>query len=182
VLLVKDGVNAGDAAINTHSGEISLLSSVAFLRPFNGILVAHFLLTYLQSPVGNKYLLGNLTGTAIRRIILQRIREVPIPIAPISEQTRIAEEVADKLSQIEQAETIINHDLLRAARLRRSILKQAFEGKLAPQDQKDEPANKLLERLRASQSSHTSNGNTVTPPRSRGRRVNSKQPQGQAEE
>src|SRR5262245_45785010 len=42
VLLVKDGVNTGDAAINTIDGEISLLSSVCMMRPQDGLLAAAF--------------------------------------------------------------------------------------------------------------------------------------------
>jgi type I restriction enzyme S subunit len=50
----------------------------------------------------------------------------------------------------------------RAARLRQSILKRAFEGKLVPQDPKDEPASALLERLRTSRTHDEANGTAAT--------------------
>ncbi len=46
-------------------------------------------------------------------------------------------------------ETAIKANLKRADRLRQSILKRAFVGKLVPQDVDDEPAERLLERIRA---------------------------------
>ena len=45
-------------------------------------------------------------------------------------------------------EKTIENSLRQAERLRQSILKRAFEGKLAPQDPTDEPASVLLEKIR----------------------------------
>ena len=56
-------------------------------------------------------------------------------------------EVERRLSVVAEVEAAAN--LRRAARLRQAILRQAFAGKLAPQDPNDEPASALLARIRA---------------------------------
>ena len=73
----------------------------------------------------------------------------PVPLPPLAEQRRIVAEVERRLSVIQQAEAAVEANLTRAERLRQSILKQAFSGKLVPQDPNDEPASMLLERIRA---------------------------------
>ena len=82
-------------------------------------------------------------------VSLSLIHTMPIPIPPLAEQRRIVVEVERLLSVAQQAEVTVEASLARAERLRQSILKQAFSGRLVPQDPGDEPASALLERIRA---------------------------------
>ena len=77
------------------------------------------------------------------------IKGLSIPIPPLAEQQRIVAEVERRLSVVQQAEATVEASLARAERLRQSILKQAFSGRLVPQDPDDEPASVLLERIRS---------------------------------
>ena len=77
------------------------------------------------------------------------LKAMPIPLPPLAEQRRIVAEVERRLSVVQQAEATVEASLARAERLRQSILKQAFSGRLVPQDPDDEPASALLERMRA---------------------------------
>ena len=80
---------------------------------------------------------------------VSKVSELPVPLPPLAEQRRTVAEVERRLSVIRQAEATVEASLARAERLRQNILKQAFSGKLVPQDPDDEPASALLERIRA---------------------------------
>jgi type I restriction enzyme S subunit len=77
-----------------------------------------------------------------------------IPLPPLQEQKKIVEEIERLFSIADQTEYAIEKSLVHAERLRQSILKQAFEGKLVPQDPTDEPASVLLERIKAEKAKH----------------------------
>ena len=76
------------------------------------------------------------------------VKQIHIPLPPKTEQQHIVAEIENRLSIADDADSILVVDLKRAARLRQSILKRAFEGKLVPQDPNDEPASILLERIK----------------------------------
>lgn len=79
-----------------------------------------------------------------------RFAELEFPLPPLAEQAEIVAEVDRRLSVADAAEMQVEHALQRAARLRQSILKRAFEGKLVEQDPTDEPAAALVERIKMS--------------------------------
>ena len=88
-------------------------------------------------------------STAQKNINLRVLSNLAIPVPPLAEQRRIIAEVDRRLSVVQQADASVEASLKRAGRLRQSILKQAFSGRLVPQDPNDEPASVLLERIRA---------------------------------
>lgn len=130
VLLTKDGANTGNVTMNTLEEPYALLSSVCLLKPDRSKLMPEFLMYFIQSPDGFKQLTGKMTGTAIKRIILERIREAPIPLPTLAEQKQLVEYVATRFDAANETESTLDTQLLQAGRLRQAVLKRAFEGRL----------------------------------------------------
>ena len=68
--------------------------------------------------------------TNLASISMSKIKGLPVPIPPPSEQSRIVAEVERRLSVVEEMEATVEANLQRATRLRQSILQKAFEGEL----------------------------------------------------
>ncbi len=103
----------------------------------------------LQSPQILSQANKTATGTAQKTVALSVLRQFNIPYCEPKEQEKLVQKIESRLSVCEKIEETIESSLQQAEALRLSIIKKAFEGKLVPQDPHDEPAEKLLERIRA---------------------------------
>jgi len=69
-------------------------------------------------------------GTTVESIEVPALQTFPVAISSREEQQAIIQEIESRLSVAEEIERTVDANLLRAERLRQSILKQAFSGKL----------------------------------------------------
>ena len=114
-----------------------------------------YLFYYLLAPDFDNYAndTENSKGVAYPAINDDRLYKALIPVAPLAEQKRIVakiEELLPFIEKYEQAETkltALNKSF--PEMLKKSILQEAVQGKLVPQNPDDEPASILLERIRA---------------------------------
>lgn len=101
-------------------------------RPFDKRLNPKFLSWYSNS-FGQKFFFqeGKHT-TNLASISMTKLKALPVRIPPADEQERIVAEVERCLSVADAMETAIATNLARAAKLRQSVLQQAFHGELLP--------------------------------------------------
>ena len=95
---------------------------------------------WIASVVSQQVGQANVNGT--------KLQALAVPFPPYLEQEQIISEVEQHLSIADKVEAVVDAELKRSDALRQSILKQAFSGKLVPQDSNDEPAEKLLARIK----------------------------------
>ena len=114
----------------------------------NSKMIPRFLVYLLHSHPFRSHAMATSSGITLPRTSWNALGEFTFALPPLTEQKQIVSELERYLSVADGAEATIDVELKRAERLRQSILKHAFSGKLVPQDPNDEPASVLLENIR----------------------------------
>lgn len=90
-----------------------------------------WLMYYINSEEGKNYFKSaSKQTTNLASINLSQLRNFIVPIPPVHEQFRIVAEIERRLSVVVELEQMCKFELRRAARLRQSILRRAYQGKL----------------------------------------------------
>lgn len=115
----KVGILKIDAASN---------QAVCALFPRNNSFTAKYMFYWLMSQ--RQELINKSKGGAQPNISQSIVRSHPFPLAPLPEQDRIVEEIERRLESAQGVESAVKVGLTRARRLRQSVLRSAFEGRL----------------------------------------------------
>ena len=111
-----------------------------------------YIVNYLKSPYVDNLINSITYGVKMPRVGTETMTSLLVPIPPLEEQRRIVEKIDEVASAVSaydvtyQKSEALNSTFPEA--LKKSILQEAVQGKLVPQDPSDEPAEALLERIR----------------------------------
>ena len=145
-IIGRQGALCGN--INRATGDFYATEHAVCVTTFSNTNVS-WACVFLKALNLNQYA----TATAQPGLAVGTINRVLIPVPPVTEQRRITEKLyllEPLLASYESTHDLIinqQHDF--PEQLKKSILQEAVQGKLVPQDPTDEPASALLERIRA---------------------------------
>lgn len=145
-----------------HKGDFLLTNSMSFGRPYisniegcihDGWLVISpafgevfdkdYLYYVLSSPYVKDQFLGKVSGAVVQNLNSDKVATSVIPLPPLAEQKRIVAKLEELLPIVEQygkAQTELDElNAALPARLRTSLLQEAMQGKLVPNDESEMP-------------------------------------------
>ena len=152
VLITIAGTLGRTAIVKEENLPLNANQAVAIIRLADSHSVdLRYLVYALNAPAIQDKLTAQKKITAIPNLTLEIISDCLVPIPPLNEQKRIVNQFALFIPQIAEYEdkqtelNALNTGFPEA--LKKSILQEAVQGKLVPQDPSDEPAEALLERI-----------------------------------
>lgn len=148
-LLVCEGGDVGRSCIWDYDYPIMLQNHIHKLRAYKDLCTKFFYFVLYQynlsGVIGGK-------GIGIQGFSSNALHNTIVPLPPLAEQHRIVAKIEELMPLVEKygetQEVLEEWNNSLPEKLKKSILQEAIQGRLVPQDPTDEPASTLLERIR----------------------------------
>jgi type I restriction enzyme S subunit len=129
ILLAKNGTT-GVAAIVDRDTTFDIYVSLALLRALP-VMRPRFLLHFINSPAAKMQFNKRLKGIGVPNLHLEEIREVRLAFpADLEDQDRVVDELDDLRKETQRLARLYEQKLAALEALKKSLLHQAFTGKL----------------------------------------------------
>ena len=148
-LLICEGGDYGRCCVWDRDEEMYYQNALHRIRFYCGLFPIFYKFVFeLYRNIG--YIVGQ--GQTIKHFTYESMKSIVFPVPSISEQKRIVEllkEVLFLVKRYDKKQDALNYLNERInVKLQKSILQEAIQGKLVPQDSTEESASMLLERIR----------------------------------
>jgi len=149
VLVNVRGTLGGVAVATSDMKGWNVSREVAVIPVDTSLVDPKFIALCVASDSSQRWLREVERGVAYVGINLEDLRTLPVKIPPLDEQSEIVRRVEDMFAIADNLEAQYQTARGQVEHLTQSLLSKAFRGELVLQDPNDEPAEKMLERIRA---------------------------------
>ena len=148
-LLICEGGDYGRCCIWNRDEDMYYQNALHRVRFYGGLMSSFYKYVFeLYRNIG--YVVGQ--GQTIKHFTYESMKSILFPVPSISEQKRIVSRIEEiqpivrKYGRTEEILKRLNAEIF--DKLKKSVLQEAIQGKLVPQDPNDEPASMLIERIK----------------------------------
>jgi type I restriction enzyme S subunit len=145
ILIGRYGASVGRVCTGKAGAyNVALAKLIYSKKGFNKLFIESF----LRSPSFQRLIIS-FERAAQAGFNKEDLKDFKVPVPPLAEQKRIVAKIEATSQRIGAIEKAVAEAEVLLSKYRESLLAKAFRGELVPQDPNDEPASKLLERIRA---------------------------------
>lgn len=151
ILFARTGGTVGKSYIVKSVPHPAIYAGYLIRTRYSQQLCPQFLKYFMESPLYWDELKEGTTATAQPNCNGKKLASMLLPVPPVQEQLRIVSRLEELLLHIDKYDAAqtqldrLNIDIY--SQLRKSILQEAIQGHLVPQDPTEEPAEELLKRI-----------------------------------
>ena len=153
ILFARTGGTVGKSYLVQEVPEAAIYAGYLIRTRYSGQLCPQYLKYFMESELYWSQLREGTIATAQPNCNGKTLGNMLVPIPPMQEQIRIVEKLNVIMAYVMEYSVVHTkskqlHNIF-PDQLKKSILQEAVQGRLVPQDENDEPASVLLERIRA---------------------------------